>query len=108
MLLSKDSFGLFEGMNPGVVGLVGCECLFARLKTKKMFAEKYLVRHYLGTQQASAEGDLEDAYWLPVTENPADSLTKVRSDMVFLLRLSEPGAFCPGHHRPLEGVAWEK
>ena len=70
-----------------------------------MVAEKYLVRHFLSIQQALEEGELENAYWLPGTENPADGLTKVRSDMV-LLRLLESGGFRQGRLRPLKGAAW--
>ena len=68
-------------MNP----LGGRESLFARLKTKKMIAEIYLVRHFLSTQQSLVVGDLEKALWLPGSENSADSLTEVRSDVVPLL-----------------------
>ena len=98
----------FEGMNPGVGGLGDCKSLFTLLKTKKMIAEKYLVRHFLSIQQALEAGELEDAYWLPGTENPADSLTKVRGEMALLLRLLESGAFFPGRLRPLKDVAWEE
>ena len=73
-----------------------------------MVAEKYLVRLLLSTQQASEEGDLENAYLLPGTDNPADGLTKVRGDMAPLLRLPECGCLSPGSFRPLEGVAWKE
>ena len=46
-ILSMKFFGPFEGMNPGVVGLEGCENLYTHLETKKMVAEKFLVRHSL-------------------------------------------------------------
>ena len=75
MLLREDFFGLFEGMNPGVVGFEACESLFTHVKKKMMIAENYLVRHFLSTQQALEEGDLENASWLPETETPADGLT---------------------------------
>ena len=42
-----------------------------------MITEKYLAR-----QQALEEGEMENTYWLPGTENPADGLTKVRGDLV--------------------------
>ena len=95
-------------MNPGVAALEACESLFARPKTKKVIAEECLVRHFLITQLPSEESDLENAYWLPGTENPADCLTKVRSDVVALLRFLDSGAFCPGRLRPLKGVAWKE
>ena len=107
MLLSKDCHGLFEDMTPGVAGLEDCGGLFTHLQTKKMIAEKYPVRHFLRIQQALKEGDLENVCSLPGTENPAGSLTKERGDMV-PLRLLESGAFCPGHLRPLRGLAWKE
>ena len=70
-----------------------------------MIADKYLVRHFSGIQKALEAGDLENVYWLPGTENPADSLTKVRSAMDPLLRLLELGAFSPRPLRRLKGVA---
>ena len=71
-----------------------------------MIAGKYLVRHFLSTQEASEEGELENANWLPGAETAADGPTKVRSDMVPLSRLREPGRLNPGRLRPLKGVAW--
>ena len=59
MLLSKDCYGPFEGVNPGAAELEDCERLFTHLKTKKMAAEKYLVRHFLIIHQASEEGHFE-------------------------------------------------
>ena len=95
-------------MNPGVVASEYCERLFAHLKTQKMIAEKYLVRNFLIIQQALKEGDFENAFWLPGTENLSDSLAQARRDMVPLLRVLESGAFCPGRLRPLKGVAWKE
>ena len=60
---------------------------------------------FFSIQQALEAGDLENAYWLPGTENPADGLTKVRSDMAAQLRPLESGCFSPGSLRPLEEVA---
>ena len=70
-----------------------------------MIAETYLVRHFLITQHTSEEGELENAYWLPGAENPADGLTRARSDMAPLLRLLESGCFNWGRSRPLKGAA---
>ena len=60
-----------------------------------MISEESLVRHFLSIQQAWGEGDLENAHWLPGTGEPADGLTRVRSDMVPPLRLLESGRFYP-------------
>ena len=106
ILLLKDFFGPFWGVSPGLVGLEDCESLFTHLTTKKMNAEKYLVRHSRIIQQASGGGDLEHAFWFPGTENPADGLTRERSDMAPFLSLLESGRLNPASLRPLKGAAW--
>ena len=93
LLLLEDFYGPLKGANPGVVGLVERGSPFAHLKTKRAAAEEHLERHFLGIQQALEERDLENAYWLPGTENPADGLTEVRGDVVPLLELLESGEF---------------
>ena len=55
--------------------------VFTRLKNRKMVTEKYLARHFLSIQQFLEEGELENVYWIPGVENPADGLTKLRSEM---------------------------
>ena len=69
-----------------------------------MITEKYLVRHFLGIQQSLDHGELDNIFWLPGTENPADGMTKVRSEMPPMLHLLEFGEFYPGTLRPLKGV----
>ena len=66
-----------------------------------MLTEKYLVRHFRDIQQSLGEGELENAYWIPGTENPADGFTKLRSEMGPILALLETGSFQPGVLRPL-------
>ena len=68
-----------------------------------MITEKYLVRRFSSIQQASEAADLENANTLPGAENPADGPTQVRSAVVPLLRLLEPGCFSPGS---VEGLWW--
>ena len=51
------------------------------------------------------DGELENVYWIPGTENPADGLTKLRSEMGPILALLETGRFQPGVLRPLRGLA---
>ena len=46
-----------------------------------MITGKYHVRHFLRIQQFIEEGDLDNVYWIPGTENPADGLTKIRSEI---------------------------
>ena len=46
MLSLKDFFGPFEDVNPGLAGSEDCESPFSCLKTEKVVAEKYPVRHF--------------------------------------------------------------
>ena len=75
------------------------------MKNRKMGTGKYLVRHYLSIQQFLEDGELENVYWIPGTENPADGLTKLRSEMGHIMALLDTGRFQPGLLRPLEGLA---
>ncbi len=70
-----------------------------------MITEKYLVRHFLSIQQSLEDGELENVYWIPGTENPADGLTKLRSEMGPISALLETGRFQPGVLRLLRGLA---
>ena len=70
-----------------------------------MVTEKYLVRHFLSIQQSLDDGELENVYWIPGTENPADGLTKLRSEMGPIMALLETGRFQPRISRPLKGLA---
>ena len=47
---------------------------------------------------------IHNIYWLPGTENPADGVTKMKSEMSPMLNLLEFGEFYPGVLRPLKGV----
>ena len=104
MSLIREFYAPFVDISPGMVGLEDCESLFNHLRNKKMITEKYLVRHFLSIQQALEDGELENVYWLPGTENPADGMTKVRSEMAPMLQLLETGEFHPGTLRPLHGL----
>ena len=104
MSLIREFYAPFVDIPPGMVGLEDCESPFYHLRNKKMITEKYLVRHFLSIQQALEDGELENVYWLPGTENPADGMTKVKSEMVPMLQLLETGQFHPGTLRPLHGV----
>ena len=52
VMLSKDCFGPFAGLDPRMVGLEDCEGLFTRLQTQKMIADKSPARHFSSTQRA--------------------------------------------------------
>ena len=70
-----------------------------------MITEKYLIRHFLSIQQFVEDGELDSIYWIPGVENPADGLTKIKSEMGPILSLLETGGFQPGLLRPLKGLA---
>ena len=70
-----------------------------------MVTEKYLARHVLSIQQLIDEGELGNVYWIPGVENPADGLTKLRSEMGPIATLLELGSFQPGILRPLKCLA---
>ena len=73
-----------------------------------MVTEKYLVRHFLRIQQFLEDGELENVYWIPGTENPAGGLTKLKSEMGLILALLATGRFQPGLLRPLMGLAFRE
>ena len=73
-----------------------------------MVTEKYLVRRFLSIQQFLEDGELENVYWIPGTENPADGLTKLRSEMGPIMALLETGRFQPGLLRPRKGLAFRE
>ena len=105
MSMLREFYGHFTGLYPGLAGLEDCESLFTHLKKSKMITEKFLARHFLSIQQALEQKELDNAYWIPGKENPADGLAKLRSEILPLLRLLESGAYNPGILRPLKGIS---
>ena len=67
-----------------------------------MITEKFPVRHFLSIQQAPEKKELDNVYRIPGKENPADGLTKLRIEVLPLLRLLESGTYNPGILRPLK------
>ena len=108
MTLLQGFYAPFAKVSPGMVGMVDCESLSTHLKNRKMITEKYLVRRFLSIQQFLEEEELDNVFWLPGVGNPADSLTKIKSEMGPILTLLESGCFHPGALRPLRGVAWKE
>ena len=105
MALLREFYEPCSHISPGLVGMEDCESRCTHLKNRKMVTEKYLVRHCLSFQQFLEDGELENVYWIPDTENPADGLTKLRSEMGPIMALLETGRCQPGVPRPLKGVA---
>ena len=102
MSMLREFYGHFAGSKPGMIGLEDCESLFTHLKKSKIITEKFLVRHFLSIQQAIEERELDNVFWIPGKENPADGLTKMHSEILPLLRLLESGTYNPGMMRPLK------
>ena len=65
-------------------------------------------RNFLAIQQDSEIQELGNAYWILGRGNPADGLTKLRGDLLPLLRPMEPGSYNPGNLRLLQGVAFRE
>ena len=93
-------------ISPGVAGMEEGESLRTYEKrTKEMVIDECSVRHFLGIQQVLENGELGIVYWLPGRQNPADGMTKVKSERSPLLRLLESGSFNPGMLRPSPGIS---
>ena len=94
----------FSGVSPGMASKEECDSLFSRLKNRELLTGKYLVHHFSSIQQLIEDGDLNNVYWLPAVANPADGLTKLKSEMGPIPPLLETGRFQPGLLRPLKGL----
>ena len=69
-------------------------------------AEKFLTRYLRITMDALGTGDLGNVAWVPGTENPADGLTKVKSEIGPFLNPLETGAYRPGASERLRGASF--
>ena len=85
--LLRELYASFADLSPGLVGLEVRESLFAYVDTARVITEKHPPRHSLSTQRSLGQGDLDTVYWLPGPEDPADGLTKERSDLAPSRRL---------------------
>ena len=103
MSVLREYYGQFTDVYPGMAGLEDRESLPAHNKRGKLLAENFLARHFLAIQQAIEIQELDNVYWIPGRENPAAGLTKLRSEMLPLLRLMESGSYYPWYLRLLEG-----
>ena len=93
--IKRQCFGDFlrtcRDLFPGVAGFEGCESLFTHLRGKKISAEKFSVRHFAAIQPALGTHELGNSPRLQGLGNPADGLTRSKSDMALLLRVMESG-----------------
>ena len=86
---TMEHVALSRGFSAPFADLRDCESLFTHLENRKMVTVKYLVRRFLRNQQFIEEGGLDNVYWLPGTENPADGLAKIKSEMGPILALQD-------------------
>ena len=75
------------GLGAGNVGVEYYERPFTHPLSKKMFAEKYSVRHFPPSRGAARSGTSKNVYWLPRQEGSADGIAQQGCDMVPLLLL---------------------
>ena len=104
MALLRAFFSPFEELTSGMLGLEDCESLASHVKNREMIAGKNLSRHFLGIQQFSEDGELDDVCALPSTKNPADDLANIEGETAPILSLLETGGFQPGVLRPLKRI----
>ena len=98
--LPQDCYAPLADVPPGILVLEDCESLFPLLRNKKAVAEKCRARHFLGIQQTSDDGGLDNVFWLPAPRVPAGGHTEVKSGMAPLFRMPQPGSFGPSKLRP--------
>ena len=86
-------------------GIIGCESLLSRPRTGRLGTEKFLTRHFRSIMGALDSGDLGNVAWIPGTENPADGLTKISSELGPLLDLLKTGKYRPRTLEQLRGLS---
>ena len=59
----------------------------------------------MSIQQSLEEQKLNNVFWIPGKETPADGLTKMHSEILSVLRLLESGTYNPGMLRPLKRIS---
>ena len=87
-------------------GLIDCESLLSHLRTGPLGTETFLTRHFRSILDALERGDLGNVAWIPGTENPADGLTKVSSELGPLLDLLKSGSYRPRALEQLRGLSF--
>ena len=86
-------------------GLIDCESLLSHLRTGRLGTEKFVTRHFLSIMDALESGDLGNVAWIPGTENPADGVTKISSELGPLSALLKSGKYRPGALEQLRGLS---
>ena len=91
----KDFYAPLGHAKIRAYGVIGCESLLPHLRTGRLGTEKFLTRHFRSIMDALDSGDLGNVAWIPGTENPADGLTKISSELGPLLGLLKTGKYGP-------------
>ena len=85
MAMAMGSFTIFgSGVLP-MVGFEDCDSLFAHRPSRKLVTGKYSVRHFLAIQDVLNRGLLSNVLWIRGPFDPADGMTKHKSDLAPLL-----------------------
>ena len=87
-------------------GLIDCESLLSLLRSGRLGAGGFLTRRFRSIMRALVSGDLGDVAWIPGSENSADGLTKVKSEIGPLLNRLGTGAYLPGMSEWLRGASF--
>ena len=72
MALSGNFYGPVADFSPGKLRMKGCESIATHLRSNKNITEENPARHFSGSQQTLRKRKLDNVYWSPVPEKPAD------------------------------------
>ena len=106
MEMIKDFYAPLGHAEIRSYGLIDCESLLSHLRTGRLGTEKFLTRHFRSIMDALENGALGNIAWIPGTENPADGLTKISSELGPLLDLLKSGKYRPRTLEQLRGLSF--
>lgn len=106
MEMIKDFYAPLGHAEIRSYGLIDCESLLSHLRTGRLGTEKFLTRHFRSIMDALGSGALGNIAWIPGTENPADGLTKISSELGPLLDLLKTGKYRPRTLEQLRGLSF--
>ena len=106
MEMIREFYGPLGHPKIRAYGLIDCEKLLSHLRTGRLGTEKFLTRHFRSILDAVESGDLGNVAWIPGTENPADGLTKISSELGPLLDVLQTGRYRPRTLDQLRGVSF--
>ena len=103
--------GEVHELSPGMAHVEDCEILVSHLRNTRVIRGKYRVRHFTSPRRASAPGEWDDWLRLPAPANPAEGLTKIKSDLaprpsLLMAGSSSPGIPCPTKRRHYSRLSW--